>query len=48
MMCLMTKRASGATCYLAGPPAMVGALRKALDAAGVPAGDIRTDEFYGY
>jgi ferredoxin-NADP reductase len=40
--------ASGATCYLAGPPAMVGALRKALDAAGVAAGDIRTDEFYGY
>jgi ferredoxin-NADP reductase len=40
--------AAGATYYLAGPPGMVGALRKALGAAGVQPGDIRTDEFYGY
>jgi ferredoxin-NADP reductase len=40
--------AAGAAYYLAGPPGMVGALRKALGAAGVQPGDIRTDEFYGY
>jgi ferredoxin-NADP reductase len=34
--------------YLAGPPGMVGALRKALGAMGAPADAIRTDEFYGY
>jgi ferredoxin-NADP reductase len=39
---------AGAIHYLAGPPGMVGALRKALGAAGVGAGDILTDEFYGY
>ena len=39
---------AGAIHYLAGPPGMVGALRKALGAAGVSADDIRTDEFYGY
>ncbi len=39
---------SGAIHYLAGPPGMVGALRKALGAMGADAADIRTDEFYGY
>ena len=34
--------------YLAGPPGMVGALRKALAAFGAPGESIRTDEFYGY
>jgi ferredoxin-NADP reductase len=34
--------------YLAGPPGMVGALRKALGAMGAAADAIRTDEFYGY
>ncbi len=34
--------------YLAGPPAMVSALRQALRAAGVPDDDVRTDEFFGY
>ncbi|HET7547389.1 MAG TPA: FAD-dependent oxidoreductase [Usitatibacter sp.] len=34
--------------FLAGPPGMVGALRKALGAMGAPADAIRTDEFYGY
>ena len=34
--------------YLAGPPGMVGALRKALGAMGAPQDAIRTDEFYGY
>ena len=40
--------AQGAIHYLAGPPGMVGALRKALEALGVEAAAIRTDEFYGY
>jgi ferredoxin-NADP reductase len=34
--------------YIAGPPAMVAALRTILTAAGVAEGDIRTDEFFGY
>ncbi|HSN22182.1 MAG TPA: FAD-dependent oxidoreductase [Usitatibacter sp.] len=34
--------------YLAGPPGMVGALRKALVAMGAAQSAIRTDEFYGY
>jgi ferredoxin-NADP reductase len=34
--------------YLAGPPAMVGALRQALAAMGANASDVRLDEFYGY
>jgi ferredoxin-NADP reductase len=40
--------AAGATYYLAGPPGMVGALRKALGAMGVEPARILTDEFYGY
>ena len=34
--------------YLAGPPAMVGALRDNLNHAGVNDDDIRSEEFYGY
>ena len=34
--------------YLAGPPAMVGALRDTLNHAGVDCDDIRSEEFYGY
>lgn len=35
-------------CYLAGPPAMVEAMRLTLDDAGVKDGDIRSEAFYGY
>lgn len=34
--------------YVAGPPAMVGALRATLERAGVDADDIRSEEFHGY
>lgn len=34
--------------YLAGPPAMVAAMRQLLTAAGVDEDDIRTEEFSGY
>ena len=34
--------------YLAGPPAMVAAARKALDTAGVDEMDVRSEEFAGY
>jgi hypothetical protein len=34
--------------YVAGPPAMTRAVKAALGAAGVAAGDIRSEEFYGY
>ena len=34
--------------YLAGPPAMVAALRDTLEGAGIDADDIRSEEFYGY
>ena len=34
--------------YIAGPPAMVSALRKMLVESGVDEDDIRTDEFAGY
>jgi ferredoxin-NADP reductase len=34
--------------YLAGPPTMVTALRKALNEAGVNDDNIRTEEFSGY
>jgi ferredoxin-NADP reductase len=39
---------SGPVYYLAGPPAMVAALRKVLEEAGVDEDDIRTEEFSGY
>lgn len=34
--------------YLAGPPAMVEALRETLDDAGIDEDDIRSEEFFGY
>ena len=34
--------------YLAGPPEMVGAMRRILTAAGADEDDIRTEEFSGY
>jgi NAD(P)H-flavin reductase len=34
--------------YVAGPPAMVAAMRQMLTAAGVDEDDIRTEEFAGY
>lgn len=34
--------------YMAGPPAMVDAMRDLLDSARVKGEDIRSDEFYGY
>lgn len=34
--------------YLAGPPMMVDALRRALSRAGIDDDDIRSEEFYGY
>ena len=34
--------------YIAGPPAMVAAMRQMLSAAGVDEDDIRTEEFAGY
>lgn len=36
------------TCYLAGPPGMVEAMKKLVLEAGVPQDRIRTDEFFGY
>jgi ferredoxin-NADP reductase len=34
--------------YVAGPPAMVGAMRDTLERAGVDGDDIRSEEFHGY
>jgi ferredoxin-NADP reductase len=34
--------------YVAGPPAMVGGMRKLLVASGFDEDDIRTEEFAGY
>jgi ferredoxin-NADP reductase len=34
--------------YVAGPPAMVAALRDTLERAGADADDVRSEEFYGY
>ena len=34
--------------YVAGPPAMVDAVRRALDEAGVEDTDVRSEEFFGY
>lgn len=39
---------SRAVHYLAGPPALVGAMQEVLSGAGVKPDAIRTDEFYGY
>jgi ferredoxin-NADP reductase len=38
----------GSIYYLAGPPAMIGAMRSMLIEAGVDEDDIRTEEFFGY
>ncbi len=38
----------GPVYYIAGPPAMVAAMRKMLAAAGVDEDDVRTEEFGGY
>jgi ferredoxin-NADP reductase len=38
----------GPTYYVAGPPAMVAAMRQTLTTAGVDEDDIRTEEFSGY
>ncbi|MFI4953403.1 MAG: FAD-dependent oxidoreductase [Burkholderiales bacterium] len=35
-------------CYVAGPPAMVEAVRQALNRAGIDDDDIRSEEFHGY
>jgi len=35
-------------CYVAGPPAMVAAMRSTLESAGFDGDDIRSEEFYGY
>jgi ferredoxin-NADP reductase len=34
--------------YVAGPPAMVGALQATLERVGVDSDDIRSEEFFGY
>jgi ferredoxin-NADP reductase len=34
--------------YLAGPPAMVGAMKALLERSGVGPGDVRSEEFFGY
>ena len=34
--------------YVAGPPALVGAMRATLERAGIDEDDIRSEEFYGY
>lgn len=39
---------NNAVCYSAGPPEMVAAMRKILNALGVDDDDIRTEEFSGY
>jgi DNA-3-methyladenine glycosylase II len=41
-------RAAGPIYYLAGPPAMVAAMRRTLIEAGLDEDDIRTEEFSGY
>jgi ferredoxin-NADP reductase len=39
---------NGPLYYAAGPPAMVDTMRKMMAAAGVPADDLRTEDFSGY
>jgi ferredoxin-NADP reductase len=34
--------------YLAGPPAMVEAMKKLLRGAGISDADVRSEQFYGY
>jgi ferredoxin-NADP reductase len=48
----LVKRAAGELSapiyYLAGPPAMVEAMRRTLNPVGVDDDDIRSEEFHGY
>lgn len=39
---------SAPICYVAGPPAMVAAMRQTLNRAGIDDDDIRSEEFFGY
>jgi ferredoxin-NADP reductase len=48
MLCRHLANLQGPIYYIAGPPAMVTAMREALVSAGVEENDIRTDEFVGY
>jgi len=48
MLCRHLADLQGPIYYIAGPPAMVAALREALVSAGVEESEIRTDEFVGY
>ena len=43
-----TRGAPAPVYYLAGPPAMVQAMKAILARAGVATGDVRSEEFYGY
>jgi ferredoxin-NADP reductase len=48
MLCRHLANLQGPIYYIAGPPAMVTAMRETLVSAGVEKNDIRTDEFVGY
>ena len=48
MLCRHLTNLQGPIYYIAGPPAMVTAMRETLVSAGVEENDIRTDEFVGY
>jgi ferredoxin-NADP reductase len=48
MLCRHLANLQGPIYYIAGPPAMVTAMRETLVSAGVEESDIRTDEFVGY
>jgi ferredoxin-NADP reductase len=48
MLCRHLAILQGPIYYIAGPPAMVTAMRETLVSAGVEENDIRTDEFVGY
>jgi ferredoxin-NADP reductase len=48
MLCRHLANLQGPIYYIAGPPAMVTAMRETLVSAGVEENDIRTDEFVGY
>jgi Na+-transporting NADH:ubiquinone oxidoreductase subunit NqrF len=48
MLSRYLKRAASPIYYIAGPPAMVTALREMLNHAGVDDDDIRMEEFAGY
>jgi ferredoxin-NADP reductase len=48
MLCGYLDNVQGPVYYIAGPPAMVTAIRETLVSAGIEEGDIRIDEFVGY